>query len=404
MSLQIKFLLANIGAIGIMVAVFFIIIYPQISERDTQAQSDNKERPITIDFQNTASVATTNVFLSTTSVQVEKITVAEPTKTTEEIPVSRPKMETKQTPENRKAQSGSEVRRVKRPYPFAPQPLGLINEETRLALVNILCAAKNDSLRPISGSGVIIDPRGVILTNAHVAQYVLLSKNPDVNLSCVIRGGAPARPLWNAEILFIPPVWVEEHANEITLTRATSTGEHDYALLRITGTSDGSQMPIGLAYLPPDTREAIGFIDDPVLVAGYPAEFIGGLMSQFNLFPVSSFTNIKDLLTFTKDTIDVLSLGGVIEAQSGSSGGPVTNAWGRLVGIITTTSEGATTAQRDLRAVTLSYINRDLTLQSGFDLQTTLGGDTAAQAAAFNSGDAQVLIKLLSDKIGVRSN
>jgi hypothetical protein len=143
-----------------------------------------------------------------------------------------------------------------------------------------------------------------------------------------------------------------------------------------------------------DTREAIGFQGDEVLVASYPAEFIGGYATQFNLYPVTSITTIGRLLTFVASTIDLISLGGIVEAQSGSSGGAVVNAWGRLVGLISTTSEGPTTATRDLRALALSYINRDLAIQNQFDLPTVLGGDVAAQAQDFNTRIAPRLIDL----------
>ena len=56
-----------------------------------------------------------------------------------------------------------------RPASLAPE---ILNEKSRSALVNILCEA-TAPLRSTSGSGVIIDSRGVILTNAHIAQLFL---------------------------------------------------------------------------------------------------------------------------------------------------------------------------------------------------------------------------------------
>jgi len=297
-----------------------------------------------------------------------------------------------------KKEPAEEAVRIADPYPFPPQSFATVNDATRAALVNILCMPRTGgTLPPISGSGVIIDPRGVILTNAHVAQYVLLSKSPEINLSCVVRTGSPAVARWSAEILYIPPVWVGAHAVEIKAARPTGTGEHDYALLLITTSLDGAAftpLSLGFPSLPFDTREAIGFQGDQVVVASYPAEFLGSQAAQFNLYSASSLTTIGQLLTFATRSVDLLSLGGVIEAQSGSSGGAVVNAWGRLIGLIATTSEGETTAARDLRAITLSYISRDLGLQTQFDLPTILAGDVAAQALDFNTRASPNLIAL----------
>lgn len=296
--------------------------------------------------------------------------------------------------------SPNQVRRVANPYSFAPVPFEAIDAITRPALVNILCKPRGGgvSLSPISGSGVIIDPRGVVLTNAHVAQYVLLAQSARVNLICEIRTGAPAIPRWRAEILYIPPVWVETHAHEITATHPMGTGEHDYALLRITQTLDATPLPTPFPYLVVDTREAIGFRGDQVLAVSYPAEFLASA-AHFNMYPASSVTTIGQLMTFVEKTVDLISLGGIVGAQGGSSGGAVVNAWGRLIGLISTTSEGETTALRDLRAVTLSYINRDLTAQTRFDLATILGGDVTAQALEFNTTIAPKLIELYLTKL-----
>jgi hypothetical protein len=249
------------------------------------------------------------------------------------------------------------------------------------------------SLAPISGSGVIIDPRGVILTNAHVAQYVLLSEDAQVNLSCQIRIGAPASAAYATEVLYIPPVWVNAHVTEINTAHPMGTGEHDYALLRITGTVGNQNLPATFPYLPFDTREAIGFLGDQVLGASYPAEFLGGMAAENDLYPVSSISPISQLLTFASSTVDVISIGGVVEAQSGSSGGPVVNQWGYLIGLIATTSDAPTTAARDLRAITLSYINRDIETQTGSSLSAFLSGDLAAKESSFNNETAPGLLK-----------
>ena len=322
----------------------------------------------------------------------EKTATSAPTKTKEtsndDIESPTVESETKKPPEN-------EATRTQDPYPFPPQLVSALNDSARAALVNILCTQLGNFSKSISGSGVVIDPRGVILTNAHVAQYVLLSQGSSTNnISCVIRTGAPATPLWSAELLFIPTAWVEAHAREINMARPMGTGEYDYALLLITKSLDSSPLPIPFPFLPVDTRDAIGFQGDQVLVASYPVEFIGGFGASFALYPVTSITTIGQLLTFVANSVDLVSLGSIAGAQGGSSGGAVVNAWGFLVGLISTTSEGDTTATRDLRAITLSYINRDLIKQTQSDFATILGGDVGASARDFNTRIAPNLLNL----------
>lgn len=274
--------------------------------------------------------------------------------------------------------------RIAEPYNFPPESTDKANTDTRAALVNILCRSRG-SISPISASGVVIDARGVIMTNAHVAQYVLLSQNTTINLSCVVRTGSPAHDAWKARVLYMPPAWVAAHASELNTHNPMGTGEHDYALLLVTGSATTMPLPAQFPTLLYDTRERIGFAGDQVLVAGYPAEFVGGIQTQNNLFAATSVTTIAALLTFSQGSVDVLSLGGIIEAQGGSSGGAVVNPWGRLIGLITTTSEGATTADRDLHALSLSYIDRDLRAETSSGLAETLAGDLVAKQSDFDT-------------------
>ena len=292
-----------------------------------------------------------------------------------------------------------EVTRIRNPYSTPALSFDDINVAARQALVNILCTSNGDSLRPISGSGTIIDPRGIILTNAHVAQYVLLAQSREINLSCVVRTGSPAQPRWIPHVLYIPAAWIQKHAADITSSHATGTGELDYALLYIAGTLDGTPRPTAFPALPVDTREAIGFVEDQVLAASFPAEFLGGISTQSALYPSSSIARILQLMTFGSHNVDVISVGGTIQAQAGSSGGAIVNAWGRLIGVITTTIEGMTTADRDLRATTLSYINRDLATQTGLDLDTFLGLDPASVSTDFALRELPQLAQLLLQNI-----
>src|SRR3989344_2224120 len=69
-----------------------------------------------------------------------------------------------------------------------------INANARAALVNVLCVTKiGGPFAPISGSGVIVDSRGVVLTNAHVGQFFLLRDFRERGfIDCVVRTGSPA--------------------------------------------------------------------------------------------------------------------------------------------------------------------------------------------------------------------
>lgn len=293
----------------------------------------------------------------------------------------------------------NQVRRVENPYPTPPLSFETVNIAARSAIVNIFCASDDGTVRPISGSGIFIDPRGVILTNAHVAQYVLLAESGRTNLQCQIRAGSPAVKRWLPLVLYLPPVWIEEHAQDLTKERPVGTGKHDFALLYAGASLDGQARPAAFPYLRPDTREAIGFVDDSVLAASYPAEFLGAIASTFSLYPVTSITTIDELYTLDRHTVDVMSVGSVIGAQSGSSGGAIVNAWARLVGLITTTSDGDTTGQRTLRGITLSYIDRDLQAQSGSGLAAMLSGEPSVRAAKFWAETAPALVQKLIDQL-----
>ena len=319
------------------------------------------------------------------------------TSTTKKTPVKKalvkaPKAQPTAAAQSQSSSTSNEVHRIENPYSFPPLTADSLNQNTRAALVNIFCQTNNDLVNSISGSGVIIDPRGVILTNAHVAQYVLLATQPEVGLQCLIRTGAPAQIRWKADILYMPAAWVDAHAQDISKSKPKGTGANDYALLIISGSSDDSPLPSAFPFIPADTREAVGFTNDPVLLAAYPAEF-DAASTKSSLYPTTIFTQIGDLLTFDESTADLMSLGSVALAQSGSSGGAVVNLWAQLVGLISTTSEGTTTADRDLRAITLSYVNRSLQQKTGLNLTSYIGSNPVAKAAEFTQNEAPTLAK-----------
>lgn len=334
------------------------------------------------------------VALSETHGTVATSTDLEPTTTAAETQTAvKSSNKAKNTDASAASSTGSTVERLPDPYPTPPLPFSAINADARAALVNIQCYATGATpLHSISGSGIIVDSRGVILTNAHIAQYVLLSEVPEFNLNCVVRAGAPARPLYHARVLYMPASWVEKHASEITEAQPVGTGEHDYAFLAITSAESGI-LPASFPALSPDSRDAIAFPGDSALIASYPAELVGAFAAQNDLFPMTTVAPIRALMTFATSSVDTLALGGVIEAQGGSSGGAIVNAWDRIIGLITTTSEASTTADRDLHAVTTSYIDRDLRDATGQSIDQFLDRPLANIEHAFDASLAPTIIQ-----------
>lgn len=277
-----------------------------------------------------------------------------------------------------------------------------INQHTRDAMVNILCTTKQSGpFRPITGSGIIIDERGVILTNAHVAQFFLLQDYPiKDSMECIARTGSPARPTYHATILYIAPKWIEENTDNITLENPLGTGENDYAFLLITEHTDPQKsLPQTFSFIEPAVKDESINQNDEVLLAGYPAGFLGGITIQKDLYMVSTIGQIKELFTFKETTLDLFSIIGSIISQKGASGGAVVSKDNKLIGIIVTATEGETTAERELRAITLSHIDRSLKKYANFDLAFLLFGDLRVKAGVFNLTSAKPLTTLLINEL-----
>lgn len=268
--------------------------------------------------------------------------------------------------------------------PVSAQPAvqsSLIGPSSALinALVNIICYVRSGSgLHSISGSGVIIDPKGIILTNAHVAQYFLLA---DRGAECTIRTGSPAIDSYEGSLIYISPIWVQANPNVLTEEQPSGTGEYDFALVAITRSATTARLPSPfffalLATMPPLT-------DTPVVIASYGAQFLNASQVRSALFPTIAFGSVKEVFTFGVHTIDVLALGGSAAAQEGSSGGGVVDASGQLVGTITTSTVSGATDTRSLNAITASYIRAEYESETGEALDTLLARPTPISIADF---------------------
>jgi len=273
-----------------------------------------------------------------------------------------------------------------------------INVATREALVNILCLTSGPHIyiNPISGSGTIIDERGVILTNAHIAQFYLFENYPSQGfVNCLIRMGSPARAMYHAELLYISPKWIDENTEAFSTENPAGTGEDDFALLLITEPVSGVAMPETFPYVGIDKEENSIVQDDALLIAGYPAGFLGGTSVHKELYASSAITKALELYTFETGSLDIISLGGTVVAQQGSSGGPAVNEYGNVIGLISTASEGETTGERELRAITLEHIERSLFENSQTTLAELLSGNLKEKTETFNATTAPLLLEKL---------
>jgi len=249
----------------------------------------------------------------------------------------------------------------------------------RSALVNIICYAPAGSgLHSTSGSGIFIDSKGIILTNAHIAQNFLLA---DRGVSCDIRTGSPAIDRYEAAPIYIPPAWVNANADILTKVKPRGTGEYDFAFLAVTKSANAHTLPASFPSIPLAIMPVAS--GTPVVIATYGAQFLESSQIQSALFPTIVFGSVKDVFTFATNTIDVLALGGSAAAQEGSSGGGVAGAVGELVGTITTSTIEGTTDTRSLDAITASYIRVAYASETGQALDLLLAEPVTASIAAF---------------------
>lgn len=268
-----------------------------------------------------------------------------------------------------------------------------IPDQIASALANISCTLKTPVYeKTASGSGVFIDEDGIILTNAHVAQFLLLENvDEKTKTECVVRTGNPATPAYKAKLLYISPSWIRVHAEQIDDPTPKGTGARDYALLYISETQPGARqapfpaLPFSTTEITEDSTS-----DAVVFVGGYPS-----LNPEYSkTFQTIEASPIHNLYGFTRQYVDMLSISSIGETGSGASGGPVVDQNGNLIGLITTRSSSG-----KLRAITLAYINRTITEETTLSLRETMTGNLAYRAALFNESLTPFLAETLREEL-----
>lgn len=257
------------------------------------------------------------------------------------------------------------------------------------AIVNLVCEQKTREFKKrMSGTGFFVSQRGVILTNAHVAQFLLLKGIEDQGkVECSASTGAEGADAYDIELLYISPTWLLNHASLINDINPKGSGENDFALLYVTKKTDGSSVSGNFAYLPPATSPVSKDLKgETVILVGYPRP------GEARAERTTATTTVRGVFTFDSGFADIISLEESPLGYSGASGGPVIDRLGRAIGVIVTKSSGSTI----LNAIALAHVDRSIKSESGSDLLSMLNGDLDAQAVLFRTTISPILQEVLS--------
>lgn len=243
------------------------------------------------------------------------------------------------------------------------------------SLVNIVCVSSVKGVPSVSGTGVVIDSRGIILTAAHVAQVFLLQDYLGSDkVQCLIRTGSPARRAYYAEPIYVSSSWLAANPTTLTTVAPTGNGKNDIALLVVTSTATSTPLPSSLSAIPlgPSGPSA----GEQVAIGSYGAQYLSGTQLNLSLYPILVFGSIANRYTYDKGSVDLFSIMGSAASQEGSSGGGVANPDGQIIGIITTSSTEGSVESRTLNAVSVGHIRATYQADTGNNLDTTLSSQS----------------------------
>jgi serine protease Do len=235
--------------------------------------------------------------------------------------------------------------------PNAQTPSREILEKTMRSVVQVVALKRGmfGNYQPAwTGSGSIVDPRGLILTNCHVvypqAMGMPAPEASVLGISITQRSDQPPALTYLAEIASYSP-------------------ELDLAVLRIVAQVDGTRVSnLNLPALPLGDSDKIE-LGDTVAIFGYPG--IGGETITFTSGSVSGFTaeqQINQRRAWIKTDATI---------AGGNSGGTAVDERGALVGIPTQAAAGTGITPVDARPVVDT--NRDGVINE-YDSPVAVGG------------------------------
>lgn len=321
--------------------------------------------------------------------EVTKTTPTPKKITPPKTPVVIPKPEI--TPQTPKPELPKEIPKIELPTPEVPLKELTTEEKIKKATINIYCARIRDrAIEKITGSGVIVDPQGIILTNAHVAEYVLLSQYTGSNTTCTIRAGSPAQSYYKAKIIFLPSEWILANKNNLTNTNLQGNGEYDYAVLGITEVLSKNAPNVPLPYFETDNKKLVA--NQNILLGGYPANFGDVKVLDNSLYFLYDNSKVSQVMSFNGSSIDVITTLATSLAEHGSSGGPIVSE-GRLVGLIDSTLLNGS-QKKIIQGITMSYVEKSIKETSGKTLGSLIG-NYQNEIKSFERDKVEYLVGLL---------
>ena len=81
--------------------------------------------------------------------------------------------------------------------------------------------------------------------------------------------------------------------------------------------------------------------------------------------------------------------------MEGSSGGPILNSEGKVIGVIVTRGDDNIDGEGSLRGITISHINRTMIEETNFDLAQNLSGNLAYRSQIFAQTMTPFLLTIL---------